>query len=744
MAVPVSVAPPNSPAETSSPTRHASSRSVERWQRNALHPEHDPRFTEFLAPPQADDELGRLGKYRILAILGHGGMGVVFKAEDPRLGRLVALKVMLPEVAHKPEMKERFLREAKAAAAVVHDHIVRIYDVDEERGVPFLAMEFLQGASMEARLRQGRTPTVRQILKLGREIARGLAAAHNRGLIHRDIKPANIWLDASAGGRVKILDFGVARVVGEHTLTQTGAILGTPAYMAPEQARGEKVDGRADLFSLGVVLYRLCTAETPFKGKDTFSVLTALAVDTPRPPHVVNSAVSRPLSALVMHLLEKDPARRPGSADEVVRALQNLEKEFARQEEVEGVVTVPDTSERGKEVGKRTATSIPLESTVATSPAAPPVVPPPEQAIAVYSKHGRSSESATRRPAAGRNRLPLLIIGGALFAALMTVVGWVVIAMTSTRSDPGKSLPNGKVPAKLEDGKTPLLEPDKGNQAEGWPREIENSIGMTLVRIPPGTFKMGSPEGEKEREKDEQQHEVEITKDFWLGIHEVTQKQFKAVMGYNPSFFSKDGEGKPGLDYRHAKPAGGMNKVPADTSNFPVENVSWEEADEFCKKLTAREAEKQNGRKYRLPSDAEWEYCCRGGAPSYQVFHFGNSLSSSQANFDGNYPYGGADKGRYLGRTCKVGSYAKNRFGLYDMHGNVYEWCNDWYGAGYYATSPREDPPGPPGGTDRVFRGGGWDYGGGRSCRSANRDWRKPAVRSFGVGFRVALVPSRR
>jgi formylglycine-generating enzyme required for sulfatase activity len=239
------------------------------------------------------------------------------------------------------------------------------------------------------------------------------------------------------------------------------------------------------------------------------------------------------------------------------------------------------------------------------------------------------------------------------------------------------------------------------------------------------------------------QHEVEITKEFWLGVHEVTQKQFKAVMGFNPSHFSEDGEGKPGAKYDYGQPAGGKDKAPADTGNFPVENVSWEEAKEFCAKLSNRPEEKRGGRRCRLPSEAEWEYACRGGAPSYQVFHLGNSLSSRQANFDGNHPYGGAGKDTYRERTCKVGSYEKNRFGLFDLHGNVWEWCADWFGADYYGKSPRSDPQGPSEGVYRVLRGGSWDNGG-RLGRSASRGGEAPGRRYDDLGFRFALVPSGR
>jgi formylglycine-generating enzyme required for sulfatase activity len=277
------------------------------------------------------------------------------------------------------------------------------------------------------------------------------------------------------------------------------------------------------------------------------------------------------------------------------------------------------------------------------------------------------------------------------------------------------------------------------------PKSFTNSIGMKLVLIPAGKFKMGSPKDEKDREGDEQQHEIQITKAFYLGAYEVTQKQFKQVMGYNPSYFSTDGKGKEGVKYLVA-PAGGKDKVKGlNTDDFPVENVSWEEATEFCKKLTALAAEKKKGLKYRLPTEAEWEYSCRGGARSSKPFNVeskpSNSLSSKQANFNGNYPYGGADKGPYLDRTCKVGSYKPNGFGLHDMHGNVWEWCSDEYAQGYYAKSPRRDPPGPSDGLGRVARGGSWYYSG-ANCRSAHRGAAEPAARISYGGFRVAAVPS--
>jgi formylglycine-generating enzyme required for sulfatase activity len=289
---------------------------------------------------------------------------------------------------------------------------------------------------------------------------------------------------------------------------------------------------------------------------------------------------------------------------------------------------------------------------------------------------------------------------------------------------------------------------------------ITNGVGMRLVRIPAGKFKMGSPKNERDREIDfgvlymgnvgsEQQHEVEITKAFFLGVFAVTQGEFEKVMGYNPSGFSADAKGEPGATYDDDwKPGGGADRVKGlDTSRFPVENVCWEEADRFCRKLSQLKKEKAAGRVYRLPTEAEWEYACRGGGASTKPFNIDSKptdrLSSKDANFAGDLPYGAAEKEPSLGRTCAVGSYKPNSFGLYDMHGNVRQWCADWYDEDYYAKSPRKDPKGPKGGKVRVIRGGSWESPGYR-CRAAFRGLGgEPDARIYWVGFRIAFDPGK-
>jgi uncharacterized membrane protein len=283
----------------------------------------------------AGDLPQRIGDFTILRILGEGGMGTVYLAEDVRLGRKAAIKTMKLALATKPENRVRFVREARAAAAVEYDNIVPVWQVGEAAdGSPFIAMPFLHGEMLDARLKREPIQPLGVILKVAREVSDGLAAAHARGLIHRDIKPGNVWIEGDPESkdlarqvrRCKILDFGLARSVENEDVqvSASGTILGTPAFMAPEQASGEKVDHRADLFSLGVMLYRMSTGRLPFAGPNPMAVLTALATVTPPPTRTLNRNLPRALSDLIDRLLSKNPARRPQSAEEVAAAVRQI------------------------------------------------------------------------------------------------------------------------------------------------------------------------------------------------------------------------------------------------------------------------------------------------------------------------------------------------------------------------------------------------------------------------------------
>jgi formylglycine-generating enzyme required for sulfatase activity/outer membrane protein assembly factor BamB len=302
----------------------------------------------------------------------------------------------------------------------------------------------------------------------------------------------------------------------------------------------------------------------------------------------------------------------------------------------------------------------------------------------------------------------------------MKKVAWICFLLAAPGC--GRQTPAEKEAA-ADTGPARVISVD-GGPGQGM-RTVTNSIGMDLALLPPGEFLMGSPDTDLDAREDEKpRHRVRITRPFYMGRYEVTQEEYQRVMGTNPSFFSPTGHGKDRV--------AGLN-----AGRFPAEQVRWHDAVAFCARLSELPAEKEAGRVYRLPTEAEWEYACRAGTTT--PFSAGDSLSSLQANFNGNNPAGGAARGPFLARTSAVGSYAPNAWGLYDMHGNVWEWCADWYGRTYYRESPSEDPAGPATGSSRVIRGGEW-YGDGRDCRSAFRYADLPDGIFYVMGFRVVMT----
>jgi ABC-type branched-subunit amino acid transport system substrate-binding protein/DNA-directed RNA polymerase subunit RPC12/RpoP len=277
----------------------------------------------FLKPTTEPNILGWLAHYRVIRVVGQGGMGVVFEAFDTHLDRTVAIKAMTQAPGDDPGTQERFFREARAMASVRSDHIVGIYQVGTVNGVPYLAMEFLQGESLDVWHRKNGPSSLADVVRISLEIARGLQSAHQNGLIHRDIKPSNIWIE-SPTGRVKILDFGLARSSKISAyVTQPGLVLGTPAYMSPEQAEGQPVDGKSDLYSLGCVIYELVTGEIPFTGETPLALLMTAKTKAPVPPQKRNSQVPPSFNELILALLAKRREDRP-STGEVISWLESI------------------------------------------------------------------------------------------------------------------------------------------------------------------------------------------------------------------------------------------------------------------------------------------------------------------------------------------------------------------------------------------------------------------------------------
>jgi len=433
----------------------------------------------FLALPQKPDELGRLGSYRVLGVLGAGGMGVVFRAEDPVLRRQIALKVMLPQYASQPAAKARFLREARSQAAVEHNHIIHIHQVAEDRDVAYITMPLLKGQTLADALKANPTVPVAEAVRIAREMGEGLAAAHDSGLIHRDIKPANIWLEGR-NRQVKVLDFGLARAEadGADAVTQEGAIIGTPAYMSPEQATGEPLDNRTDLFSLGVVLYQMLTGQQPFTGKNTPAILVSVTSHTPPRPAELNPQVPAELDALTMRLLAKAPDNRPASAEAVVDALREMESGM-------------NVTGRFPVVSASATAADPWGSVAVTEPDLEPV-----------AEVGELVEASPVRP----KRRPLVLVASLLAFVVMGIAAGDIIIKVKTKdgSETEIKVPDGSTVTVTKDGKElgkfgpdvkkdlPVTDPDR--TAAAYVLSVGGSVGFgdgsPVKELPKGPFRL--------------------------------------------------------------------------------------------------------------------------------------------------------------------------------------------------------------------------------------------------------------
>ncbi|WP_020468782.1 bifunctional serine/threonine-protein kinase/formylglycine-generating enzyme family protein [Zavarzinella formosa] len=654
--------------------------------------------------PSSAPEPTKLGAYAIRRKLGQGGMGTVYLGMDSRLDREVAVKVMRPEISANPEARARFLREAKAMAAVKHDHVATIYAADQEPdGTTWLAMELLEGESLEDSLKAGRPLDWKGVMRIGREIALGLAAAHAKKMIHRDIKPANVWLE-SPGGRVKILDFGLVRPTEtDSDMTGVGALIGTPAYMAPEQADGGPIDHRCDLFSLGVLLYRLATGKSPFIGLTVLATLINVTTEEPERVMTLRPDCPPGLAVLIHRLLEKNRDSRPPTAGAVAEELQRL---------------LHDDSQT------------------------PLMLPPKSEREPVRA--GRSKAWLIAAPV-----LLLLLVGGFIVIKQMSKDGTEPEAKTKIPDQPVAASADNKDKSKAvvfpdDKGKSPTLAipdnkdkppigaapDDKGKppvvvapeekskpvtallgnpKTAPLPPTFANSLGMEFVKVPKGAGWLGGGDGAPGHTK------AEFARDFYIGKYEVTQEEWTKITGKNPSEFSRTGDSQVAV----------KDIKEEDLKRFPAENMSWDETRAFLTLLNKKDGQK--GWIYRLPTSQEWEYACRGGPQADKSnsefdFYFAkptNQLAPEQANV-----FSGPEEG--LQRPAKVGSYKPNPLGLYDMVGNVNEWCDNAYS---------------PGSDIKATKGGGWvDIA--ASCRCSFLGACGPADRRSTLGCRLVIVPA--
>jgi len=356
-------------------------------------------------------------------------MGCVYRAVDERLHRTVALKVLLPEFAEQHESRQRFLREARAAAAFSHDNVVTVYDVCESDGTVAMAMQYLHGIVLSRYIAKIGRPPIPVTVRIVREVASGLAAAHQRGWLHRDIKPGNIYLEAPRG-RAKLLDFGLVAQAGavDERLTDTGLVVGTPVYMSPEQARGRTLDGRSDLFSLGVVLYELCTGQLPFANSETGFAALASRTARPIPASRWNPEIPFRLEVLLERLLDKDLAGRPDSADELVTDLKSLEKELRGKTSV--VVGQATTRDIAEEPAAPSDDSLPSE----------PMPTPFPKKRKLRKRRGASSTGNLHQRLERQRGLYIVVVLGLFLSAAAVVVAVAVRSAQSAHTSPASTV----------------------------------------------------------------------------------------------------------------------------------------------------------------------------------------------------------------------------------------------------------------------------------------------------------------
>jgi predicted Ser/Thr protein kinase/poly(3-hydroxybutyrate) depolymerase len=665
--------------------------------------EGEVAFTKTLSTPRPSVASGSLlaGKYQIQDEIGHGGMGIVYRAEDIKLSRPVALKFLPPEWTRDKSARERFSQEARAAAALAHPNICTVYEVDDGGEHPFIAMEYVEGESLREKTRRGPL-SLEEALAIASQAAEGLEAAHRKGIIHRDIKSSNIMVTDK--GQAKIMDFGLAKIRGGSSLTGEGATIGTVAYMSPEQARGEKVDQRTDIWSLGVVLYEMLTGELPFRGERDVSLLYSIVHEEPRSLGDRKPPVPPDLQRVIERALEKNPALRYQTAAEmrrdIVKYQEVLKAEAASVFNVHNllrnlrqpVVAVPVA------IGILAIASLALwffNRQVKIRWAREVVIPEAERTVAIQQsgdanqimayRLAESAEKYVRNDPRLTDVLSQCAVnvdittdppGARVLMKAITEPGpqWQELGLTPIQKT---RVPAGYLLLRIEkDGYEPVL-------AVACTYDYEKTviIPSNIFRIldkkgglPPGMVRVAGAGTDLGR-----------IDDFFIDRYEVTNQQYKEFIdagGYRDQkywkhVFTKEGktltweEAMAEFVDQTSRPgpstwrAGGF---PTGQESYPVSGVSWYEAAAF-----AEFAGKS------LPTGYHWGIARGEYTPLLGLFNTFSSYISQKSNFRGEGP-----------NAVGINDDA-TAFGAYDMGGNVREWCSN------------ETPGG------KVVRGGAWN-----------------------------------
>jgi formylglycine-generating enzyme required for sulfatase activity len=767
-------------------------------------------------------------RYEFIRKLGAGGMATVYLAREIALNREVAIKVLPRALLRDSEFIERFKNEARVAANLEHPHIVRIYQIGEEKDLCYFVMSHIPGGSIGDEIKKRGTIDLDDLIQWGIDACSALGYAHDHGVIHRDLKPDNIMLDK--GRRAVVMDFGIARAAIGTRLTQTGSIIGTPQYMSPEQARGKDIDRRSDIYSFGLVLYQMATGTLPFQSPDAASLMYMHVHEAPAPPDTINPKVPAWLRDIILKCLAKNPEDRFATAAELKKALAERQKpkltktmlmpERAAGRKKKGImigfaaafvvialaagaywwfvlrpapspvgtVSAPGAAAPGTEATREDDSSFRqaemvnteqaytvylksypsgvhaaeaksrIESIKAGTPVKPtPASPAPsstQQAPQVATREtpppppaaapGAKSTDASRDDNLAFQQAEMVNTKQSYTTYLKNYPSGLHSADAKAKIDAISGEETKTASAQAEenarkddqafqlaentrtaeayktyliafpsgrhapDAKTRIDAIEKRASLDDQVRVILNTLSMKMLAIPGGAFIMGSDKGNADEKP---AHTVNIAP-FQMGETEVTQSQYQGIMSGNPSFFK-----------------GG--------SNNPVDRTTWFDAITFCNRLSEKakldpcynlasgECDYSKSG-FRLPTEAEWEYACR--AETGGDYYTGDGPAN--LGRAGWYQDNSGDK------THSVGQKAPNAWKLFDTHGNVWEWTNDWYGKDFYGSSSKQNPTGPASGSEKVIRGGSW-VDNATSCKAAKRRSFNPKKNYSDIGFRV-------
>ncbi|WP_290602874.1 bifunctional serine/threonine-protein kinase/formylglycine-generating enzyme family protein [Anabaena sp. AL93] len=618
-------------------------------------------------------------RYRVVVRLGGGGFGDTFEINEVRTNKTKVLKVL---TNNSQKAIEAFKQEAEVLSQLNHPSIPKVepgayfehYSRNSKTPIHCFVMEKIEGENLHEYMKKNSLRLINQTTAIEwlKDLLIILEQVHNKNFFHRDIKPSNVMLRAG-DTQLVLIDFGTVREVTNTVMIQQGGVTGfnSPGYTPSEQLTGNAVM-QSDFFALGRTFVYLLTGKEPLDQEMYDSYHATLNWRNYAPQ------ISKMLADLLDEMMQTLYKDRPQNTQEILQRIAKIEKALQ------------------------------------PPPPKPQLQPQP---IKYQPKPiSQKQKNTTRRDFI---QTVSLVVGGAVIA----VVGQNLFSGNKNQTSTPKITTSPNTPNPTPEPTPKITTPPlqtfsfevvttdatgsitnrRNASAKYFTEDLGNGVLLEMVEIPGGTFMMGSPANEAERDSDESpKHQVTVPS-FCMGKYELTQAQYQAIMGNNPANFKGN--------------------------NRPVENVSWDDAVAFCQKLSQR-----TGKKYRLPSEAEWEYACRAGTTT--PFYFGESITPELVNYDGNYPYASAPKGQYRQQTTDVGTFPPNAFGLYDMHGNVLEWCQDDYQENYINAPTDGSASTVLSATYKLLRGGSWNGNAGY-CRSADRNGSLRDFRRFNYGFRV-------